>query len=72
MISAILWCVAIGRIRVLVQLFSTLLLLFTAGVLNLTFSSMGQTIVQMLSRRHLRGPADRLSLWQYGAEALVL
>ena len=30
-------------------------LLFIAGVLNLTFSSMGQTIVQLLSPPQLRG-----------------
>jgi hypothetical protein len=29
--------------------------LFTAGLLNLTFSSMGQTIVQLLSPPQLRG-----------------
>jgi MFS family permease len=55
MISAILWCVAIAAFAVSTNYYLSLLLLFTAGVLNLTFSSMGQTIVQLLSPPHLRG-----------------
>src|SRR4029450_10126394 len=55
MISAILWCVAIAGFAFSSSYSLSLLLLFTAGVLNLPFSSMGQTIVQMLSPPHLRG-----------------
>lgn len=55
MISAILWCVAIAGFALSTNYYLSLLLLFSAGVLNLTFSSMGQTIVQLLSPPHLRG-----------------
>ena len=55
MISAILWCLAIGGFALSTNYYLSLLLLFTAGVLNLTFSSMGQTIVQLLSPPQLRG-----------------
>jgi MFS family permease len=55
MISAILWCLAIAGFALSTSYYLSLLLLFTAGVLNLTFSSMGQTIVQLLSPPHLRG-----------------
>jgi MFS family permease len=55
MISAILWCLAITGFALSTSYYLSLLLLFTAGVLNLTFSSMGQTIVQLLSPPHLRG-----------------
>ena len=55
MISAILWCMAITGFAFSTSYYLSLLLLFTAGVLNLTFSSMGQTIVQLLSPSHLRG-----------------
>ena len=55
MISAILWCLAITGFAFSTSYYLSLLLLFTAGVLNLTFSSMGQTIVQLLSPSHLRG-----------------
>ena len=55
MISAILWCLAITGFALSTSYYLSLLLLFTAGVLNLTFSSMGQTIVQLLSPSHLRG-----------------
>jgi MFS family permease len=55
MISAILWCLAIAGFALSTSYSASLLLLFTAGVLNLTFSSMGQTIVQLLAPAQLRG-----------------
>ncbi|HXV81180.1 MAG TPA: MFS transporter [Candidatus Binatia bacterium] len=55
MISAILWCLAIAGFALSTSYYLSLLLLFTAGVLNLTFSSMGQTIVQLLAPPQLRG-----------------
>jgi MFS family permease len=55
MISAILWCIAITGFALSTSYYVSLLLLFTAGILNLTFSSMGQTIVQLLSPAQLRG-----------------
>lgn len=55
MISAILWCLAITGFALSTSYYLSLLFLFTAGVLNLTFSSMGQTIVQLLSPPQLRG-----------------
>jgi MFS family permease len=55
MISAILWCIAIAGFALSSSYYLSLSLLFTAGVLNLTFSSMGQTIVQLRSPPPLRG-----------------
>jgi len=55
MISAILWCIAIAGFALSTHYYLSLVLLFTAGVLNLTFSSMGQTIVQLLAPPPLRG-----------------
>jgi MFS family permease len=55
MVSAILWCLAITGFALSTSYYLSLLLLFTAGVLNLTFSSMGHTIVQLLSPPHVRG-----------------
>jgi MFS family permease len=55
MISAILWCVVITGFALSTSYSLSLALLFMAGMLNLTFSSMGQTIVQMLSTPQLRG-----------------
>jgi MFS family permease len=55
MISAILWCVVITSFALSQNYYLSLALLFVAGVLNLTFSSMGQTIVQLLSPPQLRG-----------------
>jgi MFS family permease len=55
MISAILWCVVITSFALSRNYYLSLALLFVAGVLNLTFSSMGQTIVQLLSPPQLRG-----------------
>lgn len=55
MISAILWCLAIAGFALSTNYYLSLALLFIAGILNLTFSSMGQTIVQLLAPTHLRG-----------------
>jgi MFS family permease len=55
MISAILWCLAIAGFALSTNYYLSLTLLFIAGILNLTFSSMGQTIVQLLAPTHLRG-----------------
>jgi MFS family permease len=55
MISAILWCIAITGFALSTNYYLSLALLFTAGILNLTFSSMAQTIVQLLSPPQLRG-----------------
>ena len=55
MISAILWCIAISGFALSSSYYLSLALLFTAGILNLTFSSMGQTIVQLRSPPALRG-----------------
>lgn len=55
MFSAILWCVTIAGFAFSSNYALSLLLLFAAGVLHLTFSSMGQTIVQTLSPPRLRG-----------------
>ena len=55
MISAILWCMVIAVFAFSTSYYLSLTLLFIAGVLNLTFSSMGQTIVQLLSPPQLRG-----------------
>jgi MFS family permease len=55
MVSAILWCVAIAGFALSTNYYLSLTLLFVAGVLNLTFSSMGQTIVQLRSPPALRG-----------------
>jgi MFS family permease len=54
-ISAILWCVAIASFALSTHYYLSLSLLFVAGVLNLTFSSMAQTIVQLRSPAELRG-----------------
>ncbi len=54
-VSAILWCVAIAAFALSTNYYLSLALLFIAGVLNLTFSSMAQTIVQLRSPAALRG-----------------
>ena len=53
--SAILWCVAIASFALSERYALSLSLLFIAGLLNLTFSSMAQTIVQLRSPAQLRG-----------------
>jgi MFS family permease len=55
MITAVLWCIAIAGFALSTNYYLSLALLFVAGVLNLTFSSMGQTIVQLLAPPQLRG-----------------
>jgi len=54
-ISAILWCVTIAVFALSTSYVLSLSLLFVAGVLNLAFSSMAQTIVQLRSPPQLRG-----------------
>ena len=54
-ISAILWCVTIAVFALSTSYALSLTLLFVAGVLNLAFSSMAQTIVQLRSPPQLRG-----------------
>ena len=54
-ICAILWCVAIAVFALSTSYMLSLTLLFVAGVLNLAFSSMAQTIVQLRSPPQLRG-----------------
>ena len=54
-ISAILWCVAIASFALSGNYYMSLILLFCAGLLNLTFASMAQTIVQLRSPAALRG-----------------
>jgi MFS family permease len=54
-ISAILWCVSIAVFALSTNYALSLTLLFLAGVLNLAFSSMAQTIVQLRSPPQLRG-----------------
>ncbi|MGB7947371.1 MAG: MFS transporter [Candidatus Binatia bacterium] len=54
-ISAILWCVVIAAFALSYNYYLSLALLFVAGILNLTFFSMAQTIVQLLSPPALRG-----------------
>jgi MFS family permease len=54
-VSAILWCVVIASFALSNNYFLSLTLLFLAGILNLAFSSMAQTIVQLRSPPQLRG-----------------
>jgi MFS family permease len=54
-ISAILWCVFITAFALSYSYYLSLAFLFVAGVLNLTFFSMAQTIVQILAPPQLRG-----------------
>jgi MFS family permease len=54
-LSAIFWCVAIAVFALSTNYYFSLGLLFFAGVLNLAFSSMAQTIVQLMSPPQLRG-----------------
>ena len=54
-ICAILWCVAIGAFAFSKNYALSLGLLFVAGILNLSFYSTAQAIVQLLAPAHLRG-----------------
>jgi MFS family permease len=54
-ICAILWCVAIAGFAASTSYPLALLLLFCAGILNLAYLSMAQTLVQILAPPELRG-----------------
>jgi MFS family permease len=54
-VCAILWCLVITAFALSYNYSLSLVLLFFAGVLNLAFYSMAQTIVQLLAPGHLRG-----------------
>jgi MFS family permease len=54
-ICAILWCLVITGFAFSYSYPLSLVLLFCAGILNLSFYSMAQTIVQLLAPTHLRG-----------------
>ncbi|HWH79863.1 MAG TPA: MFS transporter, partial [Candidatus Binatus sp.] len=54
-VSAILWCIVIASFALSQNYFLSLTLLFFAGILNLAFSSMAQTIVQLRSPPPMRG-----------------
>ncbi len=54
-IAACLWCVVIAGFAAANSYPLALSLLFFAGLLNLTFVSMAQTLVQLLAPSHLRG-----------------
>ena len=53
--AATLWCVAVAAFAFSSSYLLSLALLFCAGVLNLTFYSTAQTIVQLLAPANLRG-----------------
>ena len=55
MMAACLWCVAIAGFAAATNYPLALALLFLAGLLNLTFTSMAQTIVQIMAPANLRG-----------------
>ena len=54
-VSALLWCFVIAGFAAATSYPAALLLLFIAGVLNLTFYSMAQTLVQLHAPSQLRG-----------------
>jgi MFS family permease len=54
-ICAILWCAALGTFAFSSNYALSLALLFFAGILNLSFYSTAQAIVQLLAPSHLRG-----------------
>ena len=54
-VCAILWCLVITAFALSYNYSLSLVVLFFAGVLNLAFYSMAQTIVQLLAPGHLRG-----------------
>ena len=54
-VCAILWCLVITAFALSYNYNLSLMLLFLAGLLNLAFYSMAQTIVQLLAPGHLRG-----------------
>jgi MFS family permease len=54
-VCATLWCVVVAAFAFSYSYRLSLVLLFCAGVLNLSFYSTAQTIVQLLAPSHLRG-----------------
>ncbi len=54
-LCAILWCLLIAGFAAATSYPLALALLFVAGILNLAFLSMAQTLVQLLAPAHLRG-----------------
>jgi hypothetical protein len=52
---AIAWCVVMTGFALSASYALSVVLLFAAGLLDLTFSSMGQSLVQLESPRELRG-----------------
>ncbi|HTM10886.1 MAG TPA: MFS transporter, partial [Verrucomicrobiae bacterium] len=54
-ICAIIWCVLIAGFAASTSYPLALFLLFAAGVVNLAFLSMAQTLVQLLAPANLRG-----------------
>lgn len=54
-VSAILWCLTIAAFAAATSYPLALALLFLAGIFNLAYTSIAQTIVQLLSPPHLRG-----------------
>jgi MFS family permease len=54
-VLTLLWCIAIGGFALTRQYPIALALIFVAGFLNLTFSAMAQTLVQLHAPGHLRG-----------------
>lgn len=55
MVCAVLWCLTIAGFAAATSYPLALTLLFFAGVLNLAFNSMAQTLVQLMAPAHLRG-----------------
>jgi MFS family permease len=69
-ICAILWCAAVAAFAFSTNYVLSVLLLFCAGALNLTFYSTAQAIVQLLAPNHLRGRLIGLfSMSAYGLRA---
>ncbi len=54
-VCCILWCLVIGGFAAAPNYPVALTLLFLAGVFNLAFNSMAQTLVQLMAPSHLRG-----------------
>jgi MFS family permease len=54
-VAAALWCITIGGFAAATSYPAALALLFLAGVFNLTFHSMAQTLVQLKAPANLRG-----------------
>jgi MFS family permease len=54
-ICAMMWCVLITAFALSTNYFLSLVLLFCAGILSLSFYSTAQAIVQLLAPAHLRG-----------------